>query len=56
MPSLLPKVEEKLGKSVFNLGYNGMSMAVAEALFLDYLERNRTPETLLLEVTKSWEF
>jgi hypothetical protein len=47
----VPEMEKRLGQSVFHLGYNGMSTEVCEALFLDYLEHNTQPETLLLEVT-----
>lgn len=46
-----PEMNRLLEKDVFHLGYNGMSMEIAELLFLDYLEYNETPELLLLEVT-----
>jgi len=46
-----PKMEKELGKRVFHLGYNGMSMEIGEALLKDYLDHNETPELLILEVT-----
>lgn len=46
-----PEMEKVLGKEVFQLSYNGMSMEVAELLFRDYLEHNEAPDLLLLEIT-----
>lgn len=46
-----PEIEKRSGRSVINLAYNGMSMEVAEAVLLDYLEHNLAPQLLLLEVT-----
>lgn len=46
-----PEMEQELGRSVFNLGYNGMSMELCEVVFLDYLEHNERPSIVILEVT-----
>ena len=47
----VPKIEKELNRSVFHLGYNGMSMEVADTLFADYLQHNARPEQLLVEIT-----
>lgn len=46
-----PEMEAVLDKSVFNLGYNGMSLEVVEAVFLDYLDNNAKPDLVILEIT-----
>jgi hypothetical protein len=46
-----PAIQEATGMSTLNLSYNGMSADVAEALFLDYLDRNRQPKLLIIEIT-----
>ena len=46
-----PSLEKQLGQRVFHLGYNGMSMVVADAVLADYLTHNAAPKTLLLEVS-----
>lgn len=46
-----PEMEKTLGKEVFHLAYNGMSMEVAYILVQDFLEHNEPPEFLILEVT-----
>jgi hypothetical protein len=46
-----PLLTELLRRPVFNLGYNGLSAEVAEALLRDLLERNAKPELVVLEVT-----
>ena len=46
-----PKISEATGKSVFHLGYNGMSMEVAEALYEDFVVRNEVPRLLVIEIT-----
>jgi hypothetical protein len=46
-----PAIAERTKREVFHLGYNGMSMRVAEVLFDDYLARNEAPAFLLIEVT-----
>jgi hypothetical protein len=46
-----PAVQETTGLSTLNLSYNGMSADLAEALFKDYLERNKKPKILILEVS-----
>jgi hypothetical protein len=46
-----PAIQEATGMSTLNLSYNGMSADVAEALFLDYLDRNRKPQILIVEIT-----
>ena len=46
-----PALEQMTGLRVFNLSYNSLSPHVAEALILDYLERNRPPRMVILEAT-----
>jgi hypothetical protein len=46
-----PDIERRTKQRVFNLSYNGESMAVAEALFEDYVDHHEPPEHLLIEVT-----
>ena len=46
-----PAIEELTGKKAFNLSYNSMSPVVAEALILDYLERNQPPKLVIFEPT-----
>jgi len=46
-----PEIEKVLDKEVFQLSYNGMSMELASLLLMDYLDRNETPDRLLLEIT-----
>ena len=46
-----PSLEKQLGLRVFHLGYNGMSMVVADAVLADYLAHNAAPKTVLLEVS-----
>lgn len=46
-----PYIEEVTGKKTFNLSYNGMTMDVASALILDYLEQYSDARLLLLDVT-----
>ena len=44
-------IQEATGKATVNLSYNGMSANLAEALFMDYLDRNRKPKLLVLEIS-----
>lgn len=46
-----PLLEGLTGLRTFNASYNGMSPILAEAVLADYLERNRPPRLLILEVT-----
>ena len=46
-----PRLSEETGVSVWNLGYNGMSTELAEAVFEDYLDLNEPPKLLVIEVT-----
>ncbi len=46
-----PAIQEATGKTTLNLSYNGMSADLAEALFMDYLERNGKPKLLILEIS-----
>jgi hypothetical protein len=46
-----PRLSEVAGVRVWNLSYNGMSSELAAAVFEDYLDRNRAPRVLVLEVT-----
>ncbi len=46
-----PAIEEITGLRTFNLSYNSMSMRIAEAVLLDYLDRNRQPRLVIIEIT-----
>ncbi len=46
-----PEMHDVLGKDVFHLGFNGMSMTITETILDDYLELNEAPEIVILEVT-----
>jgi hypothetical protein len=46
-----PDIERSLNSAVFNLSYNGMSMKIAQHLFMDYLDHNKPPELLILEIS-----
>lgn len=45
-----PAMARATGRSVFSLAYNGASAEIAEALFFDYLESNRAPRVVLVEL------
>jgi hypothetical protein len=47
----VPAIEELTGLRAFNASYNSMSMRIAEAVLLDYLDRNRAPKMAIIEVT-----
>tara|TARA_A100001015_G_scaffold277058_1_gene335876 strand:+ start:1512 stop:2423 length:912 start_codon:yes stop_codon:yes gene_type:complete len=47
----VPELEKQIDHSVFHLGYNGMSTEICEAIFLDYLDYNETPDLVILEIT-----
>lgn len=46
-----PAIEELTGLRAFNLSYNSMSPRIAEAVLLDYLERNHPPRMVVIEPT-----
>lgn len=46
-----PDLSERIGIPAFNLSYNGMPTTMAEAVFLDYLEKQEAPRLLVLEVS-----
>lgn len=46
-----PSIDALCGTRSLNLGYNGCSASLASLLFEDYLERNPSPHTVVLEVT-----
>ncbi|MEA2235524.1 MAG: hypothetical protein QOC81_248 [Thermoanaerobaculia bacterium] len=46
-----PRIEQITGQSVLNLSYNGLSSRIGEVVLRDYLERNRAPRLVMLEVT-----
>jgi hypothetical protein len=48
-----PAIEEITGMHAFNLSYNSMSPKIAEAVLLDYLNRNRPPRLVIIEPTGS---
>ncbi len=46
-----PFAEEQLGKPIANISHNGMPPRIARAIFDDYLEHNRKPKRLIIEVS-----
>lgn len=46
-----PELSKRLCRPVFNMGFNGMSTEIAEALVRDYLDNNSPPKAVLIEVT-----
>ena len=48
-----PAFEEIAGLRALNLSYNSMSPRIAEAVLLDYLDRNRPPRLVIIEVTSA---
>jgi hypothetical protein len=48
-----PALQEMTGLRAFNLSYNSLSPRVAEAVLLDYLERNRAPRMVIIEATST---
>jgi len=46
-----PALERLTGQRVLNLSYNSMSSRIAEAVLGDYVERNRAPRVVLIEIT-----
>lgn len=46
-----PDMSERLCRTVLNLGYNGMSAEIAEAILRDYLDANAPPKAVLIEVS-----
>lgn len=46
-----PAMERLTGKRVLNLSYNSMNPRIAEAVLEDYLQSNRAPELVVIEVT-----
>jgi len=46
-----PELGKRLCRPVFNMGFNGMSTEIAEALVRDYLDRNAPPKAVLIEVS-----
>lgn len=45
-----PTIERLTGRRTFNLSYTGLSTEVAEAFFLDYVDRNTPPKVLVTEL------
>ncbi len=46
-----PQLSATLCRSVFSLGFNGMSGEISEAVIQDYLDHNRPPSAVLIEVS-----
>jgi hypothetical protein len=46
-----PYIEAATGATTMNLSYNGMPLALADALIRDYLELHRPPRVLMLDIT-----
>jgi hypothetical protein len=49
------QVERLTGRRAFTFAYNGMPLTVSEALLAEYLQRNRPPRLVMLEVTSAVE-
>lgn len=49
-----PYLEAQTHRRAFNLSFNGLPPRLAKILFLDYLDRNRPPSVLLLEMTSAF--
>ena len=47
----VPGINEKLKIKAFNLSYNGMDLGIVKTLLLDYLDSNKTPNLLIIEVS-----
>lgn len=47
----VPVVEKIAGRRTYSLCYNGMATKIGEALLADYLDHNRPPRLLVVEVT-----
>jgi len=47
----VPVVEKIAGRRTYSLCYNGMATKIGEALLDDYLDHNRPPRLLIVEVT-----
>jgi len=48
-----PAIEELTGLRTLNLSYNSMSTRIGEAVLLDYLDHNRAPRMVIVEVTST---
>ena len=46
-----PALERLTGQRVLNLSYNSMSSRIAEAVLVDYVERNPAPRVVIIELT-----
>jgi hypothetical protein len=46
-----PTIEEKSGKTTFNLSYNGLPMDLANVLVTDYLEKYPAPKSFVIDIT-----
>ena len=46
-----PYIEEVTGKKTFNLSYNALPIDLGKVLLADFLEKNNTPKTLVLDVS-----
>jgi hypothetical protein len=47
----IPATEKITGRRTFSLCYNGMATKIGEALLADYLDHNRPPRLMIVEVT-----
>ena len=46
-----PYIEEVTGKKTFNLSYNALPMDLGKVLLEDFLEKNKKPQTFVLDVS-----
>ncbi len=46
-----PAIADSAGQRTLNLSYNGISTELAEAVLADYLDHNKAPRLLVIEVT-----
>ena len=51
----VPGINEKLNIKSFNLSYNGMDLGIVKTLLLDYLDFNKTPNLLVIEVSSVFD-
>ena len=51
----VPEIKKLTHKKVFNMGYNGMGPRLVEAVLFDYLDKNKKPELVIIEVSNIWQ-
>ncbi len=51
----VPAISKLTRKHWYNLGYNGMGPRMIEAVLLDYLDLNKKPDLVVIEVSNLWQ-